>query len=152
MSRLTPIMILVLGSGVLGLICHIIWLLLGHNNSFVPTIFVFCLFGIGLITLASRPGPNRFMKSTAAFCIVLATLGFIIYVHHGGVSYPASSLSSAYRAPVIGRIEFNFTHPESIGGTGLAFDVKKWGETQWAPNHGNTISLKGGRSVSLSHG
>ena len=147
MSRLTPIMVLVLGSGVLGLICHIIWLLLGHNNSFVPTIFVFCLFGIGLITLASRPGPRRFMNSTAAFCIVLATLGFIIYVHYSGVSYPASSLSSAYKSPVMGRIKFNFTHPESMGGKGVSYDVKMWGDTQWTPDSGHTISLTGGRSV-----
>ena len=147
MSRLTPIMILVLGSGGLGLICHIIWLLLGHKDSFVPTIFVFCVFGIGLIALAIRPGPKRFMISTAAFCTVLATLGFIIYVHHGGVFYPASSLSSAYKAPAMGRIEFKFTHPESMGGKNVSYDVKMWGDTQWQPSSGMSITLKDGQSL-----
>ncbi len=79
--RVTSIMILALGSGVLSLICILIWFLLGHKDSFVPTIFVFCLFGIGLIVIASRPGPKRLAVSIAAVCTVLATLCFMIYVY-----------------------------------------------------------------------
>lgn len=147
--RLTPIMILALGSGALGLICNTIWLLLGHKDSFPPTIFVFTLFGIGLIAIASRPGPKRLLTSTMAVCTVLATLGFILYVHRGGVSYPGSSMSSAYKAPVMGRVEFRYKHPDSTGGGAISYPVKRFGDTQWKPSLGQTIGLKGGRSLSF---
>jgi serine/threonine protein kinase len=52
-----------------------------------------------------------------------------------GRSYPASSMSDAYRAPAIGRIEFKCSHPDrpADGTTGTSYRVKAWGDTQWGP-------------------
>ena len=64
-------------------------------------------------------------------------------------AYPPSSTSSAYQAPVIGRIKFECRHVESVegGDKGSSFDVKAWGDTQWKPSSGQTISLEGGRTI-----
>jgi hypothetical protein len=58
--------------------------------------------------------------------------------------YPASSLNSAYHGPVIGRVEFEFSHPESmgVGSTTYSYDVKRGGDSQWVPSSGSVIQLK----------
>lgn len=82
--------------------------------------------------------------------IVLGTIflaGLAWFLSGPGRHYPLSSMSSAYKAPVIGRIEFKCSHGEGFGGTGVSFDVKAWGDTQWKPSSGHHIGLEGERRI-----
>ncbi|MEO5913220.1 MAG: DUF4019 domain-containing protein [Luteolibacter sp.] len=92
----------------------------------------------------SRARSNK-IKWMVAACFVTGVLWLAL--RQSGRVYPASSLNSAYKAPVMGRIKFKFTHPESPGGKGVSYDVKKWGDTQWTPNSGTGITLTGGQSL-----
>ena len=94
-----------------------------------------------------KPSPPRMNKTTWIVTAFLTTGLLWLFFRDGGKSYPASSLSPRYKAPVIGRITFNFTHPESTGGKGVSYDVKKWGDTQWTPNSGISITLTGGKPL-----
>jgi serine/threonine protein kinase len=98
-------------------------------------------------TPASNPSPPRSKKLKWIVAAFLLTGLLWLALRNSGRFYPASSLSSAYKAPVMGRIKFKFTHPESLGGKGTSYDVKKWGDTQWSPNSGMQITLTGGQSL-----
>jgi predicted Ser/Thr protein kinase len=60
--------------------------------------------------------------------------------------YPTSSLHSAYKAPVIGRVEFDCTNPKG-GGSRISFEVKAWGDTQWLPSAIWASGLEGERTI-----
>jgi tRNA A-37 threonylcarbamoyl transferase component Bud32 len=79
--------------------------------------------------------------------IILAAIAW--FLSGPGKHYPASSMSAAYTAPVIGRIEFKCAHAEGGAGAGtrISFDVKAWGDTQWKPSSGHSISLEGERTI-----
>jgi serine/threonine protein kinase len=105
---------------------------------------------IGMTSRFSRavnaPGKAKApYKWKIAICVVIALLGATWFMAGRGRSYPASSLRSAYGAPVIGRIHFECSHPDAIAGgkTGTSYDVKAWGDTQWGPS----FVLGGGRAL-----
>jgi hypothetical protein len=82
--------------------------------------------------------------------LVLIGLSVAVMIWKGsGRFYPASSLSSRFNAPVIGRVEFTFTHPDAVAGgsDGCSYNVKQGGNTQWFPSSGSSITLKEGQSV-----
>jgi hypothetical protein len=82
--------------------------------------------------------------------LVLIGLSVVFFVWKGsGRFYPASSLSSRFNAPVIGRVEFKFTHPEAVtgGSNTISYDVKYGGDTRWVPSSGSNLSLREGQTA-----
>ena len=95
------------------------------------------------------PSSPRWRKTKwiVAACLAVGVLWFAL--RPPGRSYPGSSTSSAFKAPVMGRIEFRYRHPDSTGGGAIGYPVKRWGDTQWKPSLDQTIGLKGGRKLSF---
>ena len=93
------------------------------------------------------PSSPRWRKTKwiVAACLAIGVLWFAL--RPAGRSYPGSSTSLAFKAPVMGRIEFRYKHPDLTGGGAMSLPVKGWGDTQWKPSSGQTIGLKGGRSL-----
>jgi serine/threonine protein kinase len=84
--------------------------------------------------------------------LVLAGLSLAVMIWKGsGRFYPASSLSSRFNAPVIGRVEFKFTHPDAVtgGSKSFSYNVKQGGDTRWVPSSGSSLALKEGQTVAF---
>jgi hypothetical protein len=84
--------------------------------------------------------------------LVLTGLSVAVMIWNGsGRFYPASSLSSRFNAPVIGRVEFKFTHPDAVtgGSKSFSYNVKQGGDTRWVPSSGSSLALKEGQTVAF---
>jgi tRNA A-37 threonylcarbamoyl transferase component Bud32/biopolymer transport protein ExbD/capsular polysaccharide biosynthesis protein len=100
-----------------------------------------------IATPESKPSPSKKLKWMVAAILVTAALW--VAMKNSGRTYPASSLSSDYRAPILGRIEFKYIHPDAKGGSKVFYPVKKWGDTQWWPRQQTSFSLKGDRKLQV---
>lgn len=100
-----------------------------------------------IATPESKTSPSKKLKWMVAAILVTAALW--VAMKNSGRTYPASSLSSDYRAPILGRIEFKYIHPDAKGGSKVFYPVKKWGDTQWWPRQQTSFSLKGDRKLQV---
>jgi serine/threonine protein kinase len=87
-----------------------------------------------LARVADERTKSRY-KWKIAVGVVVALLIAAWFMVERGRFYPSSSLRSAYKAPEIGRIQFECSDPNRLAEdkTGTSFAVKAWGDTQWGP-------------------
>jgi hypothetical protein len=135
------------------------------KSYFLPSNWIVLLIAVPVVMLlgvwgfmswrnrqGAAPGEKTGPPHVLIGVLVLIGLAVVAVAWRGnGRFYPASSLSADFRTPVIGRVEFKFTHPEAVtgGSKTFSYDVKQGGDTQWVPRSESSLMLKGGQTVSF---